>query len=496
MRAATDGRLLCRINGFGPWTGGEVDEAIARGADEILLPMVRTPEEVDRTLDLVAGRCGLGILVETQDAVDRVGALARRPLSRIYVGLNDLRIDRRSDQLFRPLVDGTVDAVRAAGDPAVRRRRADAARLRLPGAQRPAGRRAGPAGHRLHLPAAVVHRRHGRPRPVRRGAAAARLARRAPRRPIPWPPRGRRARFLAATGQHRRAGRAWRSRRESARHRCRRLRRPAPGRPADRRRLGRRAAHPRRRSTWPTRSPPRPRCGPPTPTSCSPSPPAGPRPRPPSGPPRSRSTPARGWSTRCPTGAAPSSGWAPPPSTPPRPRRWPRTPPWSRGASSARPRPPARCCCRRPPPSAGVRAAVLRAFQVYGPGDHPTRLVPVVLDAARTGATVPLPARLSRRDWVWVGDVVDACVRAAADDALPPGVVLNIGTGVQTSTEELVATAAAVTGRPIATAAGAHPGPRLGHRRLGVRPGRRATAPGLGRRPSTSPRGWPAPGRA
>jgi nucleoside-diphosphate-sugar epimerase len=105
----------------------------------------------------------------------------------------------------------------------------------------------------------------------------------------------------------------------------------------------------------------------------------------------------------------------------------------------------------------GVRAAVLRAFQVYGPGDHPTRLVPVVLDAARTGATVPLPARLSRRDWVWVGDVVDACVRAAADDALPPGAVLNVGTGVQTSTEELVATAAAVTGRPIATAAGAHP---------------------------------------
>jgi nucleoside-diphosphate-sugar epimerase len=106
----------------------------------------------------------------------------------------------------------------------------------------------------------------------------------------------------------------------------------------------------------------------------------------------------------------------------------------------------------------GVRSAVLRAFQVYGPGDHPTRLVPVVLDAARTGATVPLPARLSRRDWVWVGDVVDACLRAATDDTLPPGVVLNIGTGVQTSTEELVETAATVTGRPIATAAGAHPG--------------------------------------
>jgi nucleoside-diphosphate-sugar epimerase len=106
----------------------------------------------------------------------------------------------------------------------------------------------------------------------------------------------------------------------------------------------------------------------------------------------------------------------------------------------------------------GVRSAVLRAFQVYGPGDHPTRLVPVVLDAARTGAVVPLPARVSRRDWVWVGDVVDACVRAALADDLPAGQVLNIGTGVQTSTEELVSVASRVTGRSIATAAGAHPG--------------------------------------
>jgi nucleoside-diphosphate-sugar epimerase len=106
----------------------------------------------------------------------------------------------------------------------------------------------------------------------------------------------------------------------------------------------------------------------------------------------------------------------------------------------------------------GVRTAVLRAFQVYGPGDHPTRLVPVVLAAARSGAAVPLPARVSRRDWVWVGDVVDACLRAALADDLPPGQVLNIGTGVQTSTEELVDVAARVTGRPIATAPGVHPG--------------------------------------
>jgi hypothetical protein len=113
MRAATPGRVLCRINGYGPWTAGEVDEAVRRGADEILLPMVRTTEEVDRTLELASGRCGVGILIETQDAVGRAAALAARPLSRIYVGLNDLRIDRGATELFLPLVDGTVDAVRA-----------------------------------------------------------------------------------------------------------------------------------------------------------------------------------------------------------------------------------------------------------------------------------------------------------------------------------------------------------------------------------------------
>ena len=113
MRSATGGRLICRLNGYGPWTPDEVEDAVARGADELLLPMVRTAESVDRTLDLVAGRCGLGVLIETQDAVDAAAAIVGRPLSRVYIGLNDLRIDRRSDQLFRPLVDGTADAVRA-----------------------------------------------------------------------------------------------------------------------------------------------------------------------------------------------------------------------------------------------------------------------------------------------------------------------------------------------------------------------------------------------
>ena len=108
------GRVLCRVNGAGPWTREEVDAAVDLGADEVLLPMVRTPDDVDLALDAVAGRCGLGVLVETRAAVACAPEIARRPLSRVYVGLNDLRIDRGSTALFAPLVDGTVEQVRAA----------------------------------------------------------------------------------------------------------------------------------------------------------------------------------------------------------------------------------------------------------------------------------------------------------------------------------------------------------------------------------------------
>ncbi len=111
VRAVTDGRVLCRINAAGPWTRREVDLAVDLGADEILLPMVRRPAEVDAALAAARGRCGVGILIETQAAVQDAARLCDRPLSRVYLGLNDLRIDRGSSELFRPLVDGTVDGV-------------------------------------------------------------------------------------------------------------------------------------------------------------------------------------------------------------------------------------------------------------------------------------------------------------------------------------------------------------------------------------------------
>jgi hypothetical protein len=112
VRGATSARLICRLNQHGPWTPEEIDEAVGCGADEVLLPMVRSPGDVLDAIRVAAGRCGVGILVETVDAVRCAAELARLPISRAYVGLNDLSIERRSRSIFEALTDGLVEGIR------------------------------------------------------------------------------------------------------------------------------------------------------------------------------------------------------------------------------------------------------------------------------------------------------------------------------------------------------------------------------------------------
>jgi hypothetical protein len=112
LRASTDVPILCRINSLYEGTEDEIETALAAGADEILLPMVRTVDEVQAVLQLAGGRCGVGILIETEDAVRQAHRFAKLPLRRVYVGLNDLAIDRGERNIFRAVLDGTVERVR------------------------------------------------------------------------------------------------------------------------------------------------------------------------------------------------------------------------------------------------------------------------------------------------------------------------------------------------------------------------------------------------
>jgi hypothetical protein len=113
VRAATDAHIICRINNVASVIEDEVERAIRLGADEILLPMVETPAEVTQLLSLVGGRAVVSIMVETEAAVRHAAELGRLPLGRVYVGLNDLAIQRRSANIFENVLNGTVEATRA-----------------------------------------------------------------------------------------------------------------------------------------------------------------------------------------------------------------------------------------------------------------------------------------------------------------------------------------------------------------------------------------------
>jgi nucleoside-diphosphate-sugar epimerase len=86
-----------------------------------------------------------------------------------------------------------------------------------------------------------------------------------------------------------------------------------------------------------------------------------------------------------------------------------------------------------------------RLFSVYGPWEQPTRLVPTILRRCLENRPLEMVSRTTARDFVFVGDILDAFLRFEGLASLS-GEVLNLGTGRQTTMEEFVAIALELTG--------------------------------------------------
>jgi len=114
--------LLVRLNPLHPGSKAEIDEAIASGADLLMLPMFHSADEVQCFSDLVNGRVGIVPLVETYDAAMSIDEIVNvSGITEIYIGLNDLHLDMKLNFMFEPLANGFIDRVaetiKAAGLP-------------------------------------------------------------------------------------------------------------------------------------------------------------------------------------------------------------------------------------------------------------------------------------------------------------------------------------------------------------------------------------------
>src|SRR5215217_6142157 len=102
--------------------------------------------------------------------------------------------------------------------------------------------------------------------------------------------------------------------------------------------------------------------------------------------------------------------------------------------------------CRELARDTGLPLVVLRPFHVYGPWDEPDHLIPAAIAAALDGRELVLAPR-GRRDWIFVGDVVEACLLALDADLKIEE--LNLGGGRQWSNEEAVTLVAELSGREL-----------------------------------------------
>lgn len=101
----------------------------------------------------------------------------------------------------------------------------------------------------------------------------------------------------------------------------------------------------------------------------------------------------------------------------------------------------------------GLKAAILRLFNIYGPGQDPVSPYSGVVckfleRVANKQQPVVHGTGMQTRDMVYVGDVADAFIAAITGPAVQE-LTANIGTGCETTVKELALTACAIAGVPL-----------------------------------------------
>jgi nucleoside-diphosphate-sugar epimerase len=94
-----------------------------------------------------------------------------------------------------------------------------------------------------------------------------------------------------------------------------------------------------------------------------------------------------------------------------------------------------------------LKGITVRLFTVYGPGEHQGRLLPSLINTARTAEPLPLTPGTQKRDFTYVEDVAEGLLRLGLAPA-KPGAVINLATGRLTTVRQFVETAARITGIP------------------------------------------------
>lgn len=112
----SDSQLLVRVNPIHEATKQycdseqEIKSVLSAGADIIMLPMAKTPQDLERFVKAVNGKARTMFLLETAEACDNIDDFLKVDgIDEIHIGLNDLHLAKNKKFMFELLIDGTVE---------------------------------------------------------------------------------------------------------------------------------------------------------------------------------------------------------------------------------------------------------------------------------------------------------------------------------------------------------------------------------------------------
>lgn len=103
-------KLLVRINPINLNTEQEINEVIELGADVVMLPMFKYPDEVKSFIEYINMRAKVSLLFETSEAFCRVDEILNIDgIDEAHIGLNDLHLSMGLDFLYELMLYGQVE---------------------------------------------------------------------------------------------------------------------------------------------------------------------------------------------------------------------------------------------------------------------------------------------------------------------------------------------------------------------------------------------------
>jgi nucleoside-diphosphate-sugar epimerase len=99
----------------------------------------------------------------------------------------------------------------------------------------------------------------------------------------------------------------------------------------------------------------------------------------------------------------------------------------------------------------------LRPFSVYGPSEEEKRFIPTIIKAIIKNEPIKLTPGKQRRDFIYIEDVVDIYIKTILYGKILSGQIINMGTGIEYTNDEVVQTLFKAIGKQVKIEKGAFP---------------------------------------